>query len=307
MSTLDKVLVTGASGFLGYSICNDPWKPYGSVIGVSKSTRVPVGNKSYVADITDANQLREIVAENSPSAIIHTAARSIVRDCEINPGAAFHHNVLGTINVLEAARNLQTDIPVVVLETDKVYGQQPPECIPTNETHALLGNSPYEYSKVMTAQVCEFYRSYYGMKIYSLRPANLYGVHDMNLSRIVPGTFARIAAGEAPTVFTDSRTQLREYVFVDDVVDIIAMLITMQPEPGAYNISSGDVMNPEQVINAIIEVTGSNVGINVVEKPFRFNEIQSQRLCGEKLQRTLGYTFTPFQSAIKQIWAQKKA
>jgi nucleoside-diphosphate-sugar epimerase len=304
MSDLDKVLVTGASGFLGYSICNDPKSIYGSTIGVSKSTRVPVGTKSYVADITDARSMHEIIAENSPTAIIHTAARSIVRDCEINPGPAFQVNVLGTINILEAARQLQLDIPIVVLETDKVYGQQPKDCIPTHERHELLGNSPYEYSKVMTAQVCEFYRNYYGMRIYSLRPANLYGLHDMNLSRIVPGTFSKIKNGETPIVFTDSRTQLREYVYVNDVVEIIGEMITSRPPVGAYNISSGEVMSPEQVIREILDATRSPLGINVVEKPFEFKEIHTQRLSGDKLDRNLGYQFTPFKTAIAEIWSQ---
>lgn len=308
-----KTLLTGASGFLGSTIIEDYRSLFGNVIAISRSQRRNDNAfvKSYAIDICDP-AVTSLIQENAPSAIIHTAARSIVQDCEQNPAQAFMVNVQGTINVLEAARRMDNNIPVVVLETDKVYGQQPPENIPTSEEHPLLGNSPYETSKVMTAQVCDFYRSYYGMRIYSLRPANIYGYWDTNKSRIIPNTFTKLINKESPVIYSDSKDQLREYVYVDDLVLAIASLIRKEPkvEPGAFNVSSGIVKSPEQVINLIKETMGSKVKTKIIKKPFKFNEINNQALVGDKLQKALitndagPFKFTTMEVAIADMWEQ---
>ena len=310
-----KTLITGASGFLGSTIINDYRIFFGDVVAMSRSQRSFDNRfvKSYAIDICDTN-VTSLIQENAPNAIIHTAARSIVQDCERNPAQAFMVNVQGTVNVLEAARRMGTDIPVVVLETDKVYGQQPPENIPTSEEHPLLGNSPYESSKVMTAQVCEFYRSYYGMRIYSLRPANIYGYWDTNKSRIIPNTFTKLINNESPVIYSDSKDQLREYVYVDDLVLAIASIIRKEPnvEPGAFNVSSGIVKSPEQVINIIKETMGSSIETTIIEKPFAFNEINNQALTGDKLINALKINetdrlkFTPMETAIQDMWEKIK-
>lgn len=298
--------MTGSSGFLGSTIVQDFDYMFSSIVAVSKSTvgstPYDTNKKYYAMDICDPLFL-DIVQENAPDAIIHTAARSIVRDCEQNPREAFNQNVMGTVNVLEAARKLNPTMPVVVLETDKVYGQQPPACIPTRETDALLGFSPYEYSKVMTANVCDFYRSYYGMNIYSLRPANLFGYRDKNMSRIIPNTFNKLMNNQNPIVFSDSETQIREYVYVNDVVGIIDRMLREKPEPGAYNISSGAVYSPKGIIELIIQTTGIALPIEIVEKPFVFKEIQYQALDGTKLQNLMPFEFTPIVAGISDIWS----
>ncbi len=300
-----KTLITGSSGFLGSTLVNDFAGSLGDVVAVSRSQQyVPRrGVKSYAADICSA-EFVDIVQENSPTAIVHTAARSIVRDCEQNPAQAFMMNVQGTVNVLEAARKTGLDIPVIVLETDKVYGQQPPQNIPTKEDHPLLGWSPYEYSKVLTANVCDFYRGYYGMKIYSLRPANIYGYWDSNKSRIIPGTFTKLLRGESPIVYTDSKDQLREYVYVDDVCRVIETFIGGDHTPGAYNISSGIVKSPVEIIETIIATTGIDIPLTIVEKPFAFTEIQNQALAGGKLDSELGlpFKYTSLEYALAKMW-----
>lgn len=303
-----KTLITGSSGFLGSTLINDFGESFGDIVAVSRSLQYPQKRnvKSYSLDVTSPDFI-DIVQENSPSAIVHTAARSIVRDCEQNPGEAFKQNIMATVNVLESARRLDTDIPVVVLETDKVYGQQPPESIPTSEDDPLLGSTPYEFSKVMTANICNFYRMYYNLKVYSLRPANLYGYWDKNKSRIIPNTFTKLLRNESPIVFTDSMDQLREYIYVNDVCDIIHRLIVQKPAPGAFNVSSGFVYSPFEIINMIIDIVGSNIKPSVVEKPFQFQEIQSQALKGDKLNKTvLGVQYTPIEMALEDMYIRIK-
>lgn len=302
---MSKTLITGSSGFLGSTLINEYALELGNIVACSRSVQqLPTHlAKNYAVDICSSDFV-DIVQENSPTAIVHTAARSIVRDCEQNPAQAFMSNVQGTVNVLEAARKTGLDIPVIVLETDKVYGQQPAENIPTTEEHPLLGFSPYEYSKVLTANVCDFYRNYYDMKIFSLRPANIYGYWDTNKSRIIPNTFTKLIRGESPVIFSDSKDQLREYVYVNDVCDIIVKMINGEITPRAYNISSGIVKSPEQVIDLIKATMETDIPTTIIEKPFAFQEIQSQALNGDRLMNELNglFTFTSMELALELMW-----
>lgn len=306
---MDNVVITGASGFVGSSILNDHAKRFGNLIAVSRSEVQRVPNpkiKNYIADVC-SDYLRDIIHSNTPTAVIHTAAKSIVRDCEANPHSAFQQNVLGTVNVLEAVRQTKSDIPVIVFETDKVYGEQPPERIPTRETDVLLGRTPYEYSKVLTANVCDFYRNYYGMRIYSLRPVNIFGYWDRNTTRIIPNTFNKLRNGISPIVHAGSERQIRQYVYVDDVVDIVVRLLEASPEPGAYNISPDITKNPFEVIDAIKSITGIDIETTVEKKTFDFKEIHTQMMDGNKIMQTFGdLHFTGFEEALERMWERMR-
>lgn len=301
---MNNVLITGASGFIGSTLINDFAKDFGNIIAISRSTvdRVPNPHvKNYVFDICE-DGLVDIMQRNLPTAIIHTAAKSTVRDCELNPFEAFKLNVIGTVNVLESARKLKLDIPIIAFETDKVYGEQPASCIPTKETHALLGYTPYEYSKVMMSNVCDFYRNYYGMRIYSLRSTNIFGYWDRNLSRLIPNTFDKLMRGESPVVHKGSETQIRQYVYVNDVVKIVQLLIEKQPTPGSYNISSGQTRHAEQLVNEIKKATSISIPSVIKEKSLDFKELQTQIIDGSKLVDAIGIEYTRIEDALSEMW-----
>lgn len=301
---MNNILITGASGFVGSTLINDFADDFGNIIAISKSSvdRLPNPHiKNYLFDICE-NGLVDIMQRNLPTAIVHAAAKSTVRDCELNPFEAFKLNVTGTVNVLESARKLQLDIPIIVFETDKVYGEQPLDCIPTNESHQLLGYTPYEYSKVMMSNVCDFYRNYYNMRIYSLRSTNIFGYWDRNLSRLIPNTFDKLMKGQSPIVYRGSDTQIRQYVYVNDVIKIIRLLVEKQPEPGSYNISSGQTRHAEQLVNEIKKITGIDIPTITKEKTVNFKELQTQIIDGSKLISAIGIEYTSIEDALREIW-----
>lgn len=306
---MDNVIVTGASGFVGSTILNDFADRFGNLVAISRSEIQRVPNpkiKNYLGDVC-SDQVRDIIQSNTPTAVIHTAAKSIVRDCEANPHSAFQQNVLGTINILEAVRQTKLDIPVIVFETDKVYGEQPAERIPTKETDVLLGKTPYEYSKVLTANVCDFYRDYYGLKIYSLRPVNIFGFWDRNTTRIIPNNFNKLRNGVNPVVHAGSERQIRQYVYVNDVVEVIIRMLKESPAPGAYNVSPNITKNPFEVIDAIKQVTGINIDTIVEKKNFEFKEILTQKMDGSKLDSTFpDLQYTGFDAALQEMWARMR-
>lgn len=304
---MKNVLLTGSSGFLGTTLINDFQKDFGNIVAVSRSfiNHENKNVKSYTLDICD-NKLEEVFQRNQLTAVIHAAAKSTVKECELNPVESFRTNVLGTINVLEAARMCGTNIPIIVFETDKVYGDQLKECEPTDENCQLLGSGVYGYSKVMMSNICDFYRKTYGMKIYSLRSTNFFGVWDKNLSRIIPNTFHKLTTGQSPMIHKGSESQIRQYVYIDDVVKIVKLLIEIQPKEGTYNISSECTKTPNEVIDQIKKVTGINAPTVVKEKDVGFNEIQTQIIDGTKLKNAININYTPFDIALEEIWSRYK-
>lgn len=300
---MSNILLTGASGFLGNTLINDFQKNFGNITAISRSfiNYNNINVKNYTLDICDP-LLNEIIERSQPTAIIHAAAKSTVKECELNPFETYKSNVLGTINILESVRKSCKDIPVIVFETDKVYGDQPKECEPTNETHSLLGNGAYGYSKVMMANACDFYRNYYGLKIYSLRSTNFFGYWDKNLSRIIPNTFYKLMNNQSPIVHEGSENQIRQYVYIDDVIMIIKQLLEIQPEVGAYNISGNYTRNPHQLIDEIKSVTGINKPTIIKEKDINFKEIQTQLINGTKLKEVINIEYTPIEIALEKMW-----
>lgn len=264
------ILLTGHDGFIGKSL-----RRYYPSVDWTVSTLDVTTTKFRVA----VDNMRNI------GAIIHCAGNSIVSACEANPMGAFLSNTLATASVLESARGL--GVPVVILESDKVYGEQ--SLLPLTETAPLNGFSPYEKSKVLAAELCDFYRDYYGMNVISLRLTNTYGPLDTNLSRLIPGTIDRLRCGEAPMVWSGSEDARRDYLWIGDLCEVIMAFAYVDGEnlAGAYNVTSEENYSTREVIDIIQSEMGTELPILIKDKDF--SEIPYQRMDGSKLRKDLGF------------------
>jgi dTDP-glucose 4,6-dehydratase len=263
------LVLTGHEGFIGSSLRY--YYPY------EDWTVLPP-----MMDVTSAQFRVAVSRMKNVEAIVHCAGTSIVSACEENPMSGFLSNTLATASVLEAARAL--GVPVIVLESDKVYGAQ--SLKPLTETAPLNGFSPYEKSKVLAAELCDFYRDYYGMNVISLRLTNTYGPLDRNLSRLIPGTIDRLRRDEAPMIWTGSEDMRRDYMWIGDLCDVIMEMVGAENLAGAYNVTSEENYSTREVIDIIQEEMGTNKTILYKEK--EFSEIPYQRMSGAKLYSALG-------------------
>lgn len=218
-------------------------------------------------------------------AIVHCVGLSIVSKCEQDPLTAFRSNAMSVVSILEGARQYHPGIPIIILESDKVYGNQKLERV--TESEPLLGWSPYEKSKVVAAEMCDFYRKYYGMNIISLRLTNTYGPLDTNLSRIIPGTIDRLSRGESPVIWRGSDKHYRDYLYIDDLCEVIIRFLTGEHTPGAYNVTSNENYSTFEVVEMIKRLMAVDIPIEYREKDF--SEIEYQEMCGNKLAAELGW------------------
>ena len=155
-----------------------------------------------VADVRDRDRLAAEVQSARPSMIFHLAAKALVRQAYEEPREAFETNVMGTVNVLEAARSCPSVRAVVVVTSDKCYENHDTDQS-FRETDPMGGRDPYSASKACAELVTAAYRASYfadGARVASVRAGNVIGGGDWAADRIIPDCVRALAAGEPVTV-----------------------------------------------------------------------------------------------------------
>ena len=200
-----KVLITGHTGFMGSWLCL-VLKLYGcKIYGISnnKNTKPSLFKimkidklifKHFVIDINDLKKLKNIFKKIEPDIIFHLAAQPLVKYSIDNPIETFKTNVIGSINVCEASRNLKRLSKVILITTDKCYKNSNSKKIKFfNESSELGGEDPYSASKACAEIAIHAYQNIFfknnKVKISSARAGNIIGGGDWAKDRLVPDIF----------------------------------------------------------------------------------------------------------------------
>ena len=157
----------------------------------------------YRADLADLAKLRSALTETQPTVIFHLAAQPLVRESYRDPLQTFATNVLGTANLLEAARTIGSVRAVVVVTTDKVYENQE-WLYPYREVDPLGGHDPYSASKAASELVTvSYYRSFFADRsvgVATARAGNVIGGGDWAKDRLVPDCLRAFEQGQPVTL-----------------------------------------------------------------------------------------------------------
>ncbi len=207
-----RVLVTGHTGFKGAWLVEWLLRLGADVTGYAlEPPTTPslfeacgLGGRLHhvVADVRDRDRLAAEMAAARPSVVFHLAAQAIVRTAYARPRETFETNVMGTVNLLEAARPCDSVEAVVIVTSDKSY-QNLEVRRPFRETDAMGGRDPYSASKGATELVVDAYRQSYfaeGAAVASVRAGNVIGPGDWAADRIVPDIVRAVTAGEPVVV-----------------------------------------------------------------------------------------------------------
>jgi nucleoside-diphosphate-sugar epimerase len=165
-------------------------------------------------------------------------------------------------------------------ESDKAYGSGP---IPYSEDQALMPGSVYEASKACVSHVAAAYYHNYGLPVFTVRSANVYGPEDENMTRLIPNTIVRLLRGEKPLITAGAEGFVRELFYVDDFVDAVTALMNKQPWGEVFNVGSGESATIADIVTMICKLMGKSQEAEVWDRPSDLAEISTQILCLDKL------------------------
>jgi UDP-glucose 4-epimerase len=254
-----KILVTGGAGFIASHIA-DAYLAAGHEVVIvdnlssGKRANVPAAAKLYHADIRSP-EAREILRNERPQVLSHHAAQMDVRRSVADPAYDADVNVLGTINLLEGAREVGAAKVLFASSGGAVYGEQ--EEFPAPESHPQHPLSPYGITKAAGEHYLYYYHAVHGLPYIAFRYANVFGPRqDPHGEAGVVAIFTeRLLAGQAPTINGDGK-QTRDYVFVGDVVR--ANLLGLDsPFVGPINIGTGVETDVNTLYTHLRVLTGS--------------------------------------------------
>lgn len=243
-------------------------------------------------DISDGATLASACAAFRPDLVFHLAAQADVRRAVADPAFDGRVNVLGTINVLEAAR--EAGAPVIFAATGgAVYGEGEGRELPFTEASPAAPETPYGVSKLAGEHYVALYRRLHGLAGVALRFGNVYGPRqDPHGEAGVVAIFCgRVLAGERPRVFGDG-LQTRDYVYVDDVVAAaLAAARRLGEDPAAlalaYNVGTGIETPVLDLVSGLGTIAGSAIEPEMA--PARLGEVQRVAIDPAAAVRDLGW------------------
>lgn len=285
-----KIAVTGGAGFIGSHIV-DAYIAEGHDVVVldnfSTGKKENVNKQASVekVDITDAAKIRKIFEKEKFDIVNHHAAQANVRLSVDNPVHDASINILGSINVYEAARFTGVKKVVFASSGGAVYGEQ--RYFPADEKHPKRPYSPYGVSKHANEKYLVYYKMVYGVEDVILRYTNVYGPRQNPLGEagVVAIFTEKMLKNEQPIINGDG-TQTRDYVYVDDIVKANVLALTDKAR-GIYNCSTGVEYSVNTIFQLLKLRTMSNC--KIVYGPGKIGE-QKRSVCSHrKIEKSLGW------------------
>lgn len=277
-----RVLVTGASGFLGRHL-------------VRSLAAGPFVVAALDGDVAEAGTFAQA---GHADVVYHLAAQSNVPASVRDPAGTWRANVDGTRQVLEWARRDRVG-RVVVLSSAHVYGH--PQRTPIDEGHPLRPRSPYGASKMAAEALALAYHASYGVPTVVVRPFNIYGAGQAP-GFLVPDILNQLRAGKE--LVLGDPAPVRDYTYVDDAT---AFLVAAGQRPEAvgqtFNLGSGQGHSVEQMVAAALRASGSSLQPRFDPGRFRANESGAVVADIARARAALGWQpRTALDEGLRQTW-----
>jgi UDP-glucose 4-epimerase len=263
---MERAVVTGGAGFIGSNLVDRLVDDGVDVLVLDdlssgslanlKGARTRGSATIHQIDV-GSSEVVELARSFQPQTIFHLAAQIDVRKSVVDPVFDARVNVLGTLNILEAARYANVERFVFASSGGATFGDT--FNIPTPETQERRPASPYGVSKAVMDQYFDYYRSTYGLDCMSLGFSNVYGPRQdpHGEAGVVAIFVGDLLAGRTPTVYGDG-SQTRDFVFVEDVTD--AMVRAARIGGSRYmNIGTGVETSIMKLYDLIVEATGADI------------------------------------------------
>ncbi len=288
-----KVLVTGGAGFIGSNVVdllvgNDYEVVVVDNLSSGRRTNLNPKAKFYQLDIRDP-ALLEIFETEMPDFVSHHAAQVDVRRSVADPMYDASINVLGTLNVLEAARKVGVKRFVYISTGGAVYGE--PEYLPCDENHPINPICQYGASKHLGEHYLYMYQVMYGMNYTVLRYPNVYGPRqDPHGEAGVVAIFTgRMVEGE-PLMINGDGEQSRDFLYVGDCARANLLALRVDHASGIYNLATSQATSINDLYQTLKKIT--DYKLEVAYGPGKLGETRHIYLTADKAGQYLGWEQT---------------
>ena len=290
-----KVVVTGSAGYVGSHLINmlledERFEDY-EIVGfdnflvgnrenhrfIKKDRRV----KLLHGDVCDRDFVKDVLKD--AEIVYHLAAISGVVPCNKNPELAFKVNVNGTLNMLEQSVKREVEY-FIFPSSSAVYGEVEDEV--AKEDTPINPLNVYGAVKASCEALCRAYYNSYGLGTVILRFTNIYGVGTYPKWRTVVTNFIKRALTGEPLIIYGSGEQKRDFIHIDDAVEIYKLVITPKARGEVFNAGSGEVVSVKELAEIVADVARKR-GIEV---DIRFEKAR------ESKERTFAYDLSRIKS-----------
>ena len=281
-----KILVTGSEGFIGSHLAErlvqlghkvrcfvlyNSFNDYGWLNHIDKRLLNEI--EIYFGDLRDLSFVRKSV--KNCEAVIHLAALIGIPYSYISPKSYIDTNVGGTLNILEAVKELNVE-KFIHTSTSEVYGSA--RFIPITERHPLNAQSPYAASKIAADQLANSYHLSYGVPLTFLRPFNTYGPRQ-SLRAIIPTIISQIL-NNSKKINLGSLKPTRDFTYISDTVSAFVAALKSKKSVGeTINIGSGNEISIKKLAELILKVANKKIIISNEKERKRPNTSEVARLC----------------------------
>ncbi len=283
----EKILVTGADGFIGSHLTEELVKQGFDVKAFSLYNSfntwgwldtlpqdIMENVEVFTGDVRDPNGVRE--AMKGTDAVFHLAALIAIPFSYHSPDAYVDTNIKGTLNVLQAAKQLDLD-KVLITSTSEVYGTA--QYVPIDESHPYQGQSPYSATKIGADRLAEsFYRSF-GLSVAIVRPFNTYGPRQ-SARAVIPTIITQLLAGKEE-IRLGSLTPTRDFNFVKDTAQGFIEIYRSDKTVGEeINIATQNEISIGELAEELIKQINPQAKIVCDEERLRPEKSEVNRLLG---------------------------
>lgn len=212
------ILVTGSSGFIGSRL----------VKRTGISDVITDSDGSVHIDLTDRGQVLKL---GSADTVVHLGGKTPQKDTQW--GEYFENNITGTLNILEYC--MEKSVKKLIYVSSYVYGR--PERCPIDESHPVNPHNAYTESKYIGERLCRFYSDRSDLSVTVLRPFNIFG-QSMREGFLISNLVNAVKAGNEVTI--TNKDSKRDFLYVDDFVDLILKVKEYDSKFEIFNVGSGE-------------------------------------------------------------------
>ena len=305
---MNNIIVTGGLGILGREVVNQLLKNKNNFIIIIDKEKSKKKIETFKQDLkkvkflnidfTNKKNFFLVLKKYKISTVFHLGAVTQVLEAYSNPYNTFNSNIMGTINILEAIKDLNKNIKFIYSSSDKAYGELKKK--EYYENFPLEGDFPYDVSKSASDLIAQTYSKTYQLNIGIVRSGNIYGPGDFNTDRLIPHVVTSYLRNKKPILRSNGKL-IRDYLYVGDVARAyVALMNHMKKKKQKlfiYNVGSKENFRVITLVNNIKKILEkkhlnplilNNSNIEIKRQKLNFNKIKRELKWYPKVNITQG-------------------